>query len=277
MILALDDFHSAISRNLLRLNLYHQRNEIHVKDDISPEIIYKSLWPEIILGNRFNELIIPFVLRVVSSDLDRHIFTNLSAKVEEVRSGFCMRNGIEANCLQKHLANAEFLHCKFENYLTLEAKFQLFCSHKITIDRCNRQLASLRANLTRITSETVSFSSLNHAREAYYCIVEDQELIADVARKAKKCCIQSDMLLDDLPENWKQDFLSAGIGQTLPPMALEQSEDYSIHQIVNKIEPEISDNRVFERVQQHCLKEMLGPVIDENVKWLKWHVDVCHG
>ena len=277
--LSLNNLNDFLRRKILVSHFADQLDEIRKQIEVGRLPIYKDLWPELLLSDNFPQLITELVWRTLVTDLK--LVSSSSADKSEIHTieeEFCQREGIHAKDLPNYLKLSPFLHDTYDVYLALEVNFRKFSKQLLTAEKANLLLKSLHNHLVRVVYESIYFSDLEHAKEAYLCATEDGLTFPEIASQTGGIYTKSTQFLDEIPETLRRLFLSAAIEEAIPPRTVTQANGgFYIHRVLKKIQPELEAPAVYNRLKQESIKENLAPVAKANVKWLKWDLNLFHG
>ena len=274
--LSLNDLNDFLCREILKSHFFDQLPEIRKQVEIDAQSVLENFWPQLVLSNDYPQLVIPLIWRLIVKEFN---FSPKVAIVDELalaKNEYCQRQQINIDDLPSYLKNSRLLHDSFNYYLTLEAYYRRFCAQLLSDEMAGLLLKSMFKQLIRIVYESVYFSELEHAKEAYLCVTEDGASLDDIAVKAGGRYAKSVQFLDEIPEELRQDLLSAAVGEAIPPRAKNGRDGFSLHRVLRKVEPELENPDVYNRVLQEYVKENLGPLAQANVKWLKWDLNLSH-
>ena len=137
--------------------------------------------------------------------------------------------------------------------LALEAAYGAHCDMLLIPEACQRELMSLRLQLTRFEIELIELESHDAAKEALFCVREDGMSMEEVATEGRYPYHRADFLLEDLPADAQQKYLSVSQGDLLEPMPY--GEGFKLCRIIKKIEPRLEDPSVKTRIDQRLLDQ----------------------
>ena len=140
-----------------------------------------------------------------------------------------------------------------DEMLAMEAAYVTHCDTLLAPEACQRELMSLRLRLTRIEIERIELESRDAAREALFCVREDGMSMEEVATEGGYPYRRAEFLLEDLPANLQQKYLSVSQGHLLEPM--QRGDGFELCRIISKIEPRLEDPVVKSRVDQRLLDQ----------------------
>jgi hypothetical protein len=150
--------------------------------------------------------------------------------------------------------------------LAVEAAWHREVNALLTPIALTQTLAALRLPLTRLEFDALDLESLDAAREASLCVRADGLSIAEVAREGGYTHTRRDALLEELPEEWQQHFLSASRGAVLPP--LDHGDGFCLCHLLSKSEPSLDDARIRNRVEQHLITQHFSELAARHIRWL---------
>jgi hypothetical protein len=201
---------------------------------------------------------------ILSGDLDR-ITTDLMARLAARCAGqeatpetiaaeerkFLHRNSINlaqrANWLKKLERDSKWL----DEMLAIEAAYRTHCDRLLVPEARQHELMALRLPLTRFEIEVIELESSDAAKEALFCVQHDGMSMEEVATEGRYPYRRSHFLLEDLPVDAQQRFLSVSAGNVLEPIA--RADGFEVWRVVKKIEPQPDDPAVKLRIDQRLL------------------------
>jgi hypothetical protein len=135
--------------------------------------------------------------------------------------------------------------------LALEAVYAAHCDKLLVPEARQRELMALRLRLTQFEVELIELESHDTAREALFCVREDGMSLEEVATEGRYPYRVANFLLEDLPAEEQQKYVSVSQGDLLEPMP--RSDGFALCRIIKKIEPRLEDPTVKLRVDQRLL------------------------
>ena len=147
----------------------------------------------------------------------------------------------------------------------LEANFRIHCEGILTPQARQRELATLRLQLTVFELEVIELDSRDAAQEALLCVRDDEMSMEQVAAEGRYPFRREERLLEDIPPDVQQRFLSASAGDLMPPMELDGG--YRLCRISGKREPDPADPSVRSRVDQRLLDRHFTELASRHVRW----------
>src|SRR5207248_7836634 len=137
--------------------------------------------------------------------------------------------------------------------LAIQAAYGAHCDTLLVPEARQRELMALRLHLTRFEIELIELESIDAAKEAQFCVREDGMSMEEVATEGRYPYRRADFLLEDLPADGQQKYLSASPGDMLEPMP--HGDGFELCRIIKKIEPQLEDPSVKSRVDQRLLDQ----------------------
>jgi len=137
--------------------------------------------------------------------------------------------------------------------LAIEAAYGAHCDELLVPEARQRALMALRLHLTRFEIELIELESHDAAKEAQFCVREDGMSMEEVATEGRYPYRRADFLLEDLPADAQQKYLSVSPGDMLEPML--HGDGFELCRIIKKVEPRLEDPSVKSRVDQRLLDQ----------------------
>ncbi|HEY1771030.1 MAG TPA: hypothetical protein VGG02_12330 [Chthoniobacterales bacterium] len=185
--------------------------------------------------------------------------------IAEEENNFRERHGLAedgvADWLGKLGRDADWLG----EQLAMEAVFRRDCAALLTRDARSREISALRLPLTNFEVETIEFDSLDASREALLCVREDGMSMEEVASEGRYPYRRTEILLEDVPEDLQQKFLSVTPGAVLEPIV--EGEAFHLCRILGKAEPDVDDPTVKERAEDRILDRYFAELTARHIQW----------
>jgi len=166
---------------------------------------------------------------------------------------FLHRIGIEpaqlAYWLEEMGLDSEWLN----EMLAIEAAYWAHCDTLLVPEARQRELMALRLRLTRFEIELIGLESQDAAQEALFCVREDGMSLEEVATEGRYPYRRANFLLEDLPADAQQKYLSVSQGDLLEPMP--HSDGFELCRVIKKVEPRLDDPTVKLRIDQRLLNQ----------------------
>lgn len=149
--------------------------------------------------------------------------------------------------------------------LALEATHRRACESALSGHAREREIASLRLPLTRFEVETIELDSLDAAREALLCARDDGMSMEEVAAEGRYAYRRPSVLLEEIPEDLQQKFLSVHPGDILEPIA--RGDGFHLCRIIGKAEPDLANPVVKERAEDQILDRHFADLSTRHIQW----------
>jgi hypothetical protein len=135
----------------------------------------------------------------------------------------------------------------------IEAAYAAHCDALLVPEARQRELMALRLRLTKFEIELIELESHDAAQEALFCVREDGMSMEEVAIEGRYPYRRADFLLEDLPPDAQQKYLSASQGDLLEPMP--HGDGFELCRIIKKVEPRPEDSAVKLRIDHRLLDQ----------------------
>jgi hypothetical protein len=156
-----------------------------------------------------------------------------------------------------------------ENWLQemsqMEAAYRARCEQRLSAEARQRELGSLRLPLTRFDVEMIELESRDAASEAFLCVRDDGMSMQEVAEEGRYPFRRTELVLEQIPDDLQQKFLSSTPGSLLEPTARE--DGYILTKLVQKKEPSLDDPEVRARVERRILERHFSDVSSGRIQW----------
>src|SRR5262245_14546697 len=152
---------------------------------------------------------------------------------------FLHRIGIEpaqlAHWLEELGRDAQWVN----EMLASEAAYGAHCATLLVPEARQRELMALRLHLTRFEIEVIELESHDAAQEALFCVREDGMSMEEVATEGRYPYRRAEFLLEDLPEDAQQKYLSVSAGNVLE--TIPHGDGFELRRLINKFEQKTED------------------------------------
>jgi hypothetical protein len=242
-------------------------------DDAEPEAVDYTSAP-----NELRELLV--VELILSGELDRmakRLSWRVAGSREAGRNGLAPealaeeerrlleRTGLDENQLAGWLQAMNRDRDWLGKALEMEALHRQKSEALLNRKACEHEVAALRLPLTRFDLETVELDSLDAAREALLCVHDDGMSMEEVATEGRYPYHRAEVLLEDLPEDLQQKFLSVSAGDILEPIS--RGDGFYICRVIEKAEPKADDDAVRERAERSILERHFSELTAKHIQW----------
>ncbi len=186
--------------------------------------------------------------------------------IEAERERFFAQEGIDAEELPGLLDQLERDPSWFDEMVAVRVKYQRQCETLFSGSAPNQELAALRLPLTRFDLEIVEVESRDAAAEALLCVREDGMSMEEVATEGRYPYRRRTILLEDIPPDLQQKFLSIAAGGILDPIA--RDDGFQLCRVTGKSEPTLDDAEVRTRVEGRVLERHFSELTARHVQWI---------
>jgi hypothetical protein len=230
-----------------------------VGENLSPERIeYTSAAPE--LRDLFlAELIFSGALEEITTKLMWRLAARCAGKeptseaIAAEKRKFLTRIAIEPAMLTSWLEEMGRDSQWLDEMLAVEAAYEALCDAVLVPEARQRELMAVRLRLTRFEIELIELESHDAAREALFCVREDGMSMEEVATEGRYPYRRANFLLEDLPADAQQKYLSVSQGDLLEPMP--HNDGFELCRVIKKVEPRLEDPTVKLRIDQRLLNQ----------------------
>jgi hypothetical protein len=228
-----------------------------VDESLSPEqIAYTAADPELremfvaelILSGALDEMTCKFIWRLAAQCAGTGA-TSEAIAAEKRR--FLNRIGIAQTQLTDWLEDLSRDSQWLNEMLAIEAAYKAHCDSLLVPEARQRELMSMRLALTRFEIELIELESRDAAKEALFCVREDGMSMEEVALEGRYPYRRAEFLLEDVPPDAQQKYLSVSQGELMQP--IPHGDGFELCRIIKKIEPQLGDPTVKLRVDQRLL------------------------
>ncbi len=188
-----------------------------------------------------------------------------SLDLEPERAAFRSRAGLEKGDAGPWLEGLGRDEAWLLEMLMMEAAFAERCARVLTAEAREREVASVRLPLTRFDVELIEFESHDAANEALMCVREDGMSMADVAEEGRYPYRRRELVLEELPDEQQQKFLSLTPGSVLEPTP--RDDGFVLSRLLGKHEPKLDDPRIRARVDERILARHFAEITSARVQW----------
>jgi hypothetical protein len=186
------------------------------------------------------------------------------ASVGEERGRFLASAKIDQANLADWLAQLGRDQEWLDEILAAEAVYQRRVSQILTEQALQKELAPMQLNLTRFQLERVEVDSRDAAAEVIACVRNDGMEMSEVAEESRFPFHHSEVLLEDIPSEQQQRFLSVKAGTLFDP--IPRGDAFEVWRVKTRTEPSLQDPiiraRLESRIIDRCFSELLSKYID---------------
>ena len=214
----------------------------------APQELRHLFVAELILSGQLDDMTVKLMRRLAARCAGKEPG---SEAIDAEKRKFFHRIGVEpahlAHWLEEMGRDSQWLN----ETLAIEAVYGAHCETLLVPEARQRELMTLRLRLTRFEVELIELESQDAAQEALFCVREDGMSLEEVATDGRYPYRVANFLLEDLPAEVQQKYLSVSQGDLLAPMP--RSDGFALCRVVKKIEPRLEDPTVKLRVDQRLL------------------------
>ena len=214
----------------------------------APQELRHLFLAELILSGQLDDMTVKLMRRLAARCAAKE---PTSETIDAEKRNFFHRIGIEppqmADWLEEMGRDSQW----FDEMLTMEAAYAAHCDTLLVPEARQRQLIALQLRLTRFEVEQIELESHDAAQEALFCVQEDGMSLEEVATEGRYPYRVANFLLEDLPAEVQQKYVSVSQGDLLEPMP--RSDGFALCRIIKKVEPRLEDPTVKLRVDQRLL------------------------
>ncbi len=146
-----------------------------------------------------------------------------------------------------------------------EAAFQQRLASGVDQKALERELQAMRLNLTRFELETIEVDSRDAAAEVIACVRSDGMEMEEIAEESRYPFGRSEVLLEDLPEEQQQSFLSVRAGALLEPIG--RDDGFEVCRVKTRVDPQLSDERIRERLTEQISRRYFSELVSKHIDW----------
>lgn len=262
--LTLDEFSGFFARHYWDSALNGKAVAEEIDYLTAPEHLRELLTAELILSGELDEM---------AARLGRRVAAGCEANGEnaepgtilEERQRFLQRAGIAATQLAHLLDQLERDNPWLEEMLRMEALSQGKASALPTPEARVREFRSLRLPLTQFAVEIIEVESPDAAREALLCVRNDGLSMAEVANEGRYPYRCAEVVLEEVPEDWQQKFISVMPGSVLDP--IPRGDGFQLWRILEKKEANPDDPAVRKRIDQRIIERHFSELCAKHIRW----------
>jgi hypothetical protein len=214
----------------------------------APQDLRHLFLAEVILSGQLDNMTVKLMRRLAARCAGKE---PASDAIDAEKRNFLHRIGLEpaqlADWLEEMGRDSQWLN----EMLAMEAVYAAHCDTLLVPEARKRELMALQLRLTRFEVELIELESHDTAQEALFCVQEDGMSLEEVATEGRYPYRVANFLLEDLPAEVQQKYISVSQGDLLGPMP--RSDGFALCRIIKKVEPRLDDPTVKLRVDQRLL------------------------
>jgi hypothetical protein len=152
-----------------------------------------------------------------------------------------------------------------DEILAAEAAYQRRVAEILTEQAFQRELGSMQLNFTRFELETVEVDSRDAAAEVVACVRNDGMEMSEVAEESRFPFHRSDVLLEDIPSEQQQRFLSVKAGALFEP--IPRGDAFEVWRVKTRTEPSLQDPIIRARLERRIVDRCFNELLSKHVDW----------
>jgi hypothetical protein len=216
----------------------------------APPELHHLFVAELILSGQLDDMTVNLMRRLAARCAGKEPGSDA---IDAEKRKFSHRVGIEPAQLADWLEEMGRDSGWLNEMLAMEAVYGAHCDTLLVPEARQRGLMALRLGLTRFEIELIELESQDAAQEALFCVREDGMSLEEVAIEGRYPYRVANFLLEDLPPEVQQKYLSVSQGDLLEPMP--RSDGFALFRVIKKVEPRLEDSTVKLRVDQRLLDQ----------------------
>jgi hypothetical protein len=149
--------------------------------------------------------------------------------------------------------------------LATEAVYQRRVAQILTEQALQKELAPMQLNLTRFQLETVEVDSRDAAAEVVACVRNDGMEMSEVAEESRYPFHRSEVLLEDIPSEQQQRFLSVKAGTLFDPVPRDDA--FEVWRVKTRTEPSSQDPVIRARLESRIIDRCFNELRSKHIDW----------
>ncbi len=146
-----------------------------------------------------------------------------------------------------------------------EATFRHVCDSVLSPQARQREVGSLRLQLTMFDLEILEVDTPDAAREVALCVREDGMAMEEIAEEGRYPFWREERVLEDFAPEVQQQYLSVAPGKVLEPSL--NGGPYRVCRIMGRREPDPDDPAMQRRIEQRLLDRHFADAVLQHVRW----------
>jgi hypothetical protein len=189
--------------------------------------------------------------------------TSAAADASTMREQFVAREGISdlGEWLERIGRDEKWLY----EILAAEEAFQRRSATIVDEKALERELLGMRLNLTRFELEIIEVDSRDAAAEVMACVRSDGMQMSEIAEESRYPFRETEVMLEDLPPEQQQSFLSVRAGALLEPVARE--DGFEVCRVKTRVDPSLSDARVRDSLREQISRRHFSELVSRHIDW----------
>ena len=191
--------------------------------------------------------------------------TDAAEPVAEARAHFLSRMKIGVEELADWLAPLGRDMDWFDDLMRTEVAYQRQTNSLVGEKDLQRELISMRLLLTRFEIEIIEVDSRDAAAEVFACVRNDGMEMSEVAEESRYPFHRSEVLLEDIPPDQQQFFLSVKAGAMVEP--IPRDDAFQVCRVKARIEPTLQDAAIRERLERRIIERHFSELVSKYIDW----------
>jgi hypothetical protein len=233
-----------------------KREPFALGDDVDPDDISSALYASLVSSGAFDALLVALARRAAAYA----VWVEGGKKAPDPAA--------VAERAAQFMPSLLARHARHERLAEMESVFDLGVRASLDPERLARAVEAARLDLLRLDFVSVSFETLDAAREAVFCVEDDHEDIARVARRAGASLTHRLAFAGELDEAVRGALLSTRASRLAGPF--EEGGRFVLLELARKIEPLPEDPEVRARIAARVRDRAFRDDMESRVRWIAW-------
>lgn len=246
--LTLEDFSDYFARQYCTEAIKEGFSSEHIEYTSADSELRQMFLAELIFSGALDEMINKLMWRLAARCAGKE---PASEAIAAENRKLLDRVGIEATQLADWLDGLGRDSQWLNEMLAIEAAYTSEYDSLLVPEARKRELMSVRLHLTRFEIELIELESHDAVNEALLCVREDGMSMEEVASEGRYPYRRAEFLLEDVPADSQQKYLSVSQGDL---MAIPHGDGFELCRIIRKVEPRLEDPAVKSRVDQRLVE-----------------------
>ena len=190
---------------------------------------------------------------------------DVAERVAEAREQFFLRTKIGIGEFADWLARLGRDIDWFDDLMHAEGAYQRQTNSLAGEKDLQRELVSMRLLLTRFEIELIEVDSRDAAGEVFACVRSDGMEMSEIAEESRYPFHRSEVLLEDIPPDQQQLFLSVKAGALVEP--IPRDDAFKVCRVKARIEPTLQDAAIRERLERRIIERHFSELVSKYIDW----------
>lgn len=148
----------------------------------------------------------------------------------------------------------------------VDAAFEAEARARTTPEALAGQLSRNRLEWMRVDLERLSFASVDEAREAAWCVLEDGRTLDDIAVDLGLAVRDSRELLERIEPELREAVLASNVNHLIGPVKV--GDRHEVVWVVGKSAPDLADPLVSSRAADAAIEQLVAMATRTHVRWV---------